>query len=527
MPFKSLFFYGFLSILVSTTSVYAQQDLGVINFPTSGDRVAQSHFERGVLLLHSFEYDDAGEAFRDAQAAQPDFAMAYWGEVMTLYRPIWNQLFTEQGQAILKTLAPTPQLRQDKALTIREQEYLAAVEILFGSGEVQDRLNGYSQAMRRLHERFPADDEAATFYALSILGTQRGTRDFTAYMKAAGIAEQVFARNPKHPGAAHYLIHSYDDPIHAPVGLRAAEVYADIAPAASHALHMPSHIFVAMGMWDRVASSNEDAWQAAEDRRLRKGLGKRARSYHALAWLSYAYLQQGRFAEARDLIRTLEDDLKEDPTGGMRGYLIAMKATYLVNSEQWSSDVARIDVGGDDFGLRNASVDLFTSGVAFAQTGELDQARSTLQKIRDLRAEDERGGENAIIAEVLEKELKSLILVHEGYVDQAADLLSQTAELEEGMSFEFGPPAIPKPSHELLGEVLIQAGRYREAVAAFEKALSRAPRRSLSLRGLALASASANDLTTARATYSELQSITVNADVKIPSWEVALENIND
>ena len=181
---------------------------------------------------------------------------------------------------------------------MREKGYLAAVETLYGEGSKIDRDYDYSEAMRGLSERYPEDMEAKSFYALSVLGTTQGERDFSVFMRAGAIVEEVFAVNPRHPGAAHYLIHSYDDPVHAPLGLRAARVYAEIAPAASHAQHMISHIFVAMGDWENSVESNVKAWNVSVERAKRKNLDADAQNYHAHYWLMYSYLQLGQYEEA-------------------------------------------------------------------------------------------------------------------------------------------------------------------------------------------------------------------------------------
>ena len=227
--------------------------LGSLWFPNSGTSEAQDAFRRGVLLLHSFEYEPAAEAFRQAQEIDPDFALAYWGEAMTYNHPLWRDYDRQSAIAALERLEPTRQERRAKAGSEREKMYLDAVETLYAdetsAAEVKaerDRL--YMEAMQSLHEAYPDDDEARAFYALSILGSTDGSRDFATYMRAAATAMPVFERNPQHPGAAHYIIHSFDDPIHAPLGLPAADVYADVAPNAAHSQHMTSHIFVALGL---------------------------------------------------------------------------------------------------------------------------------------------------------------------------------------------------------------------------------------------------------------------------------------
>src|SRR5213593_4562360 len=203
-----------IGVLLFASAARAQSaaDLGKIDFPTSGKSEAQKRFLRGALLLHSFEFDDAAEEFREAQKLDPGFAMAYWGEAMTFNHPLWMEQDRDAALAVLKRLAPTRQERLDKAA----------------------RDLAYAEAMNRLHEKYPDDLDAASFYALALLGTCERKRDYATYMKAAAVAEEVFSKNPLHPGAVHYLIHCYDDPIHAPLGMRAARVYAKIAPAAGH-----------------------------------------------------------------------------------------------------------------------------------------------------------------------------------------------------------------------------------------------------------------------------------------------------
>ena len=297
---RALLLSSAASIAAAFSSADPQaQELGSIEFATSGSPAAQQRFLKGALLLHSFEYPDAADEFREAQRVEPGFAMAYWGEAMTYNHPLWMEQDRDAARKALERLAPTKEARRAKAPTERERMYLDAVEALYGDGEKEARDREYAAAMRRLHERFPDDLDAASLYALALLGTCERKRDTAVYMQAAAVAEEVFAKNPRHPGAAHYLIHCYDDPVHAPLGMRAARVYSKIAPAAVHALHMPSHIFFAMGMWEEAVASNEQSWAASVERAKRKGLSASDHSFHALSWLEYAYLQLGRRSDAR------------------------------------------------------------------------------------------------------------------------------------------------------------------------------------------------------------------------------------
>ena len=270
----------------------AQSDVGQVDFPNSGAAAAQAFFLRGLAQLHNFEYDDAAQNFRRAEEIDSDFAMAYWGEAMTKNHPIWMQQDLTTAREILKRLGPTPEARLAKARTQREKDYLRAVEILYGDGNKTEREFKYAAAMAELHEKYAGDPEAAVFYALALLGTAHEGRDIPTYMRAAALLEDLFCKYPNHPGVVHYLIHSYDDPIHAPVGLRAARMYSKIAPSAAHAQHMTSHIFVAMGMWDDVVKANETAVVLVNRARQKKGLPPFACGHYNY-WLEYGTCSRG------------------------------------------------------------------------------------------------------------------------------------------------------------------------------------------------------------------------------------------
>ena len=488
-------------------------DLGETTFPNSGAAEAQEPFLRGLLLLHSFEYEDAREAFQEARRIDPDFAMAAWGEAMSHNHPVWFSQETEAARDALKRLAPTLDGRLTKAPTDREKDYLRVADVLFfGDGDKDTRDLAFAEAMRRLYEQYPDDLDAAAFYALSLLGTSHGGRDFRIYMQAAAVVEEVFARNPNHPGAAHYLIHSYDDPIHAPVGLRAARVYAKIAPAAAHALHMPSHIFVAMGMWDVVVASNEDSWAAADARVERKGLGVNQRGFHALWWLCYGYLQQGRFHDAKKMLDIIEEDeRRSDGSGRTRYHLAVMRAAYLIGAEQWDGDAVAIDLDPSVLGLETAAIHLFATGMAAVKSGDEEKARKTLATLMDRVAEGKEGS-GLQAATVMQHELKALLLMDEGKPDDALALMQKAAEIEDAMRFDFGPPSPVKPAHELYGEMLLDLDRAAEAQEQFRLALDRTPRRALALLGLARAATRSGDAATARHAYDTLRQIWHRAD---------------
>ena len=494
--------------------------LGRIDFPVSASGPAMEHFQRGALLLHSFEYDDAAEEFRAAREAAPGFAMAYWGEAMTKNHPLWSERDAEGARALLAKLGPTREKRLARAPTAREKAWLGAVETLFEEGEKHDRDLAYAEAMRRLHEAYPDDLEAAAFYALSLLGTCADNRDTAVYMRAAAIAEEVFARNPMHPGAAHYLIHSYDDPVHAPLGLRAAKVYSKIAKDAAHALHMPSHIFLASGMWDDVVSSNEASFAAADARVARKKLGVDQRNYHARYWLEYAYLQQGRFRDARRLLREMEEDEKRSGSVRARSSSSAMRAAYLVETSCGSD--APPPSGTDPR-------DVFAAGFCAWKKGDAAGIAAAIAALAkpapgsDAPGHAHTGGgadsdDRSALSAVFRMELEAVSLLGEGRGGDAVARAREAAAAEEAMSFEFGPPIVVKPARELAGEILLLQNLPAESQQEFEASLKRTPGRSLSLAGLASAASKSEDRTAALESRRRLEDNYRRADPAAPGY---------
>ncbi len=479
--------------LVLAVPVFSQ-DLGILDFPNSGSKAAQEPFLRGILLLHSFEYDDAAEAFREARRADSDFALAYWGEALTSYRPVWGREELEEGRKVLE------KGRKTRPADAREQGYWDAVETLFGEGGREERWLRYSEAMARLAQSLSDDPEAAAFHAVSLFGTTGGTRDFRTYMKIASIAEDLYAKNPVHPGSLHYLIHAYDDPIHAPLGLRAARRYAKVAPSAPHAQHMPSHIFLALGMWQDCISSNIDSWNSSEARVERKGLGADERGYHALWWLLYAYLQQGDFDAARERLKVIAADAVRHSSRHARTHYAYMRSHYLVETREWDADLTPVR----DDGLSPAaySANAFAEGRRALQTGDDEKAREWLAKLRE-RVDD--AGEPAPSLPVAALELEALLLLDAEKNEEALKKLKQATSLEEQIAFRGGPPLPVKPSHELLGETLLQLGRPQQAVRAFKLSLDRTPRRALSLIGLERAARAAGKENTAAWAKAELR----------------------
>ncbi|MFN7963679.1 MAG: tetratricopeptide repeat protein [Thermoanaerobaculia bacterium] len=510
------------------------QTVGQVQFANSGAAAAQADFLHGLAQLHNFEYEDAAAAFQRAEKADPGFAMAYWGEAMTANHPIWQEQDLEAGRAALARLAATPAERAARAGSDREKAYLAAVEVLYGAGTKEDRDARYAAAMGELAGRYPEDVDAQAFYALSLLGTAHEGRDIPTYMRSAAVLEEVLCRAPEHPGVLHYLIHSYDDPQHAPLGLRAARRYARVAPDAGHAQHMTSHIFLALGLWDETVDANLAAMAAVNRAREARGMHHRSCGHYAF-WLHYGYLQQGRFGEARKVLDACRDEAQHaghsgsltmrkgsdplDPDTTSLGSFAAMRLRHLLDTGEWSSEVASWPVEpGDLLGAR-LTLD-FTAAFAALEAGRLEEARAAAGRFeaarRDLEVELAKASSGSSNqrkrAEILSLELAARLAWAEGQREPALATLERAAAEEDGLPFAFGPPFVDEPSHELLGELLLAAGKPAEAEKAFERALARAPRRVRSLLGLARAQKAAGHPEAAGETSALLHQIRHAAD---------------
>jgi tetratricopeptide (TPR) repeat protein len=499
------------------------QELGTISFPTSGSASAQPAFLEGVKNLHSFEFDEARESFREAQQKDPRFAMAYWGEAMSYNHPLWAEQDTNAARATLERLAPTRDGRLAKAQLPKEKAYLEAVEILlYGPGDKLARDVAYSDAMRRLYEQHPGDHEIATFYALSLLGTVRpGDRGFRRQALAAAVAQKVYLENPRHPGAAHFIIHSFDDPDHAPLALPAARVYAGIAPAAAHALHMPSHIFVQLGMWEDVVASNKTAYEAAVALIKRRNLPEGREDFHTLSWLSYAYEMLGRYDQARERLELAKAALERNSANPrVRSGYLSMKARYIIESQRWekipvgaaanpNATDAHAGMPGMDHGGNANADELLAAGISAAKLGDLGTAERARAELRALREKTESGptAYRAKPMAIMEREVAAHIAMAGKQGDEALRLMKEAADIELTLDKPSGPPEPIKPATELYGEILLELGRPKEAAAQFEQSLLRIPKRTPSLFGLARAAAKAGDRVTAQRSYSELVKI--------------------
>lgn len=535
--------FGFIALLLVcalfvTPAAAQQQQLGKVDFPTSGSPAAQAHFLRGLAALHSFWYEEALADFRKATEVDPKFMMGYWGEAMAHNHPLWSEQNAVEARKVLAKITGTAKL------TERERAYIEAARVLYGEGDKLTRDKAYAAAMEKLYRAYPNDLEAAAFYSLSLLGMVRaGDKGYWRQALAGALALDVYAKNPDHPGAAHYIIHAFDDPEHAIIALPAARRYAQIAPEAHHARHMPSHIFVQLGMWSDVAASNESSWDASDKWVKRKSLPISLRDYHSLSWLLYAYAQQGRYKKALETLDILRDSMKQSsyendmrPNYYENAYA-EMVASFTVNSERWSEAKALFDAmpkaaaakaapaaasgehAGHTMGAGNTTrpatqrhrvLAIFVNGLAAAMAKQTDEAQKSAAALAAIRAQ--ASGQGAKINEIMELEIRALAASVSGRHDEAIELMKRATAIEEELSPPSGPPSLIKPSHELFGEILLRANRPKEAAAQFATALARQPNRTRSLLGAARAAVQNNNAKEATDAYTKLTQILAPAD---------------
>ncbi|MGB3543127.1 hypothetical protein [Rubrivirga sp.] len=466
-----------LALVFLVTATVSAQDLGETSFENSGLEVAQEPFLRGLLLLHSFEYVDARDAFQEARRLDPDFAMAAWGEAMTHNHPIWQRQDRDAARAALEDV-------DWSGASEREQAYAATLDVLFGEGDKEARDDAYAEAMEDLAMRYPDDLDAQSFYALALLGTAHEGRDFTVYMKAAAVAEEVFDVNPRHPGAAHYLIHAYDDPVHAPLGLRPARVYADVALAASHALHMPSHIYLALGMWEDVAEMNERSYRAAKAGSDRRGEALNGHGWHALWWWHYATTQLDQQGESARLLEIAKQHVRDDEDGSTAIAHVARMASAHASAY---GDVTALDDPAlapsalESVGLTTRAIRWLPTVVDWIEAERLEDASAWVEQfaLEVDASEDPSWTVRSALAQ-----LQGRLLIAQGALEDGLARLQHAAALEAEAPLTFGPPAPVVPSNEAYGHALLEAGRDLEAESAFRAVLDRAPNRRQAVAGV-------------------------------------------
>jgi len=507
-------------------------------------RTVAPKFDRALALLHNFWYARALDGFRQVSSADPECAMAYWGAAMTYNHPLWDAPSAADETAawgfVQKGLAA-------KKMSPRERLYLNAVAALFkdfGAGLKAARDAAYRDAMATAYASFP-DDETKLFYGLAILGTVReGTKGFDDQITAAKLFEEVYAHTPDHPGVLHYLIHAYDDPVHAERGLTVARAYAKAAAAVPHALHMPSHIFTRLGYWEESAATNEKAWQVSENDVQRAGESGALRDFHSLNYLEYAYLQLGRYRDARrtlDIIaaqfeslpakNTATDtpDLQARHVRGRTIYALPdrvvygyfdMLTRYVVEAEDWdgAAKIPLLASSRDFVGLK-----LQLETMVAATHKDAVGANVAAKKLVVLAQEP---GQHPFVQQIIliqAKQAQALAAKASGNPVEAVAKMKQAVAMEDGIDTLSQPPYPIIPAHELFGALLMALHRPADALEQFLQTLKRTPGRPKAIFGIAQAAQAIGDQEMAQQRYQEFLTLWKDADGDRPEVATAKE----
>jgi hypothetical protein len=495
----------------------AGEKLGTVDFPVSCRPEAAAAFTRATALLHSFGYEEARRAYEDVARKDPRCGMAQWGIAMTYYHPIWTPpppADLAAGKAAAEKAAALG------AGTDRERAYIAAIGAFYAAPDPRARAEAFQVAMADVARRFPADDEAAIFHALTLLATAPpGDATFARQKEAARVLNGLLPRHPDHPGIAHYVIHSFDYPALAADALPAARAYAKIAPASPHALHMPSHIFTRLGLWPESIASNLASAASARELVARTHPGATAfDEMHALDYLEYAYLQRDDEANARAVLADVAKAKKFDEPNFAAGYaLAAVPARWALERRDWKA-AAALEPPALALPLEQypyvAGITDYARAIGAARSGQAAVARASLARLEELEARLAKAppaGPYDWAGHVKATRLAAagILARAEARDTEALDLLRASADLDEKTGKHPVTPGTILPPRELLAEVLLETHHPAEALAAYEAALREAPNRLNSLAGAARAAVAAGQPARAAELRARLVEITV------------------
>ena len=540
-----------LVIMIVAVSSHAQQKqspmehihgVGNVHMDVSCSPSLSADFDFALALLHNFWYARALEAFNKVIRADPQCAMAYWGAAMTYNHPFWDAPTQEDESAAWALVQKGMQATQK---TLREKMYLDAVAALYknaGAGSKSERDEAYKDAMKAVYEKYP-DDETKLVYGLSILGTiKEGTKGFEKQAIAARLFDEVYAKNPQHPGVLHYLIHVYDDPEHAVDGLKAARAYAKAAAAVPHAQHMPSHIFTRLGYWEESAATNENAWHTSEEDVKRTGESGDYRDFHSLNYLQYAYLQLGRYNDAKrltDIIkaqydrlanRTTAPDTPELQSRHVRGRTIYalpdrvaygyfdMLTRYIVEAGAWEAvpKVPLVATSRDFVAMK-----LQLEAMSAAKRGDAGEAKAAADRIVALSNEPSQHPFAKQIITLQAKEAEALAAQAAGDREGAIEKMSEAIAIEDSIYALSQPPYPIIPAHELFGTMLVEMKRPADAMKHFTETLRRTPGRPKAIFGIGRAAEALGDKQTAIKRYTEFLELWKEADKNRPEINTA------
>ncbi|MBI4636562.1 MAG: hypothetical protein HY727_09470 [Candidatus Rokubacteria bacterium] len=513
MVFRRLAVSLSLAVLLAGADATAQDRVGKVSFPTSCSATVQQEFERAVAMLHSFWFSASVNAFTAVAQADPGCGIAHWGIAMNaLGNPF---AWPPSAKGLADGWAAVEKAKAAGAKTQRERDYIAAIEAFYKDAATVDhrtRALAYLQAMERLSQRYPDDREAAVFYSLALDATALPTdKTYANQLKAATILEKVFAEQPQHPGVAHYLIHSYDYPPIADKGLTAARRYAGIAPAAPHALHMPSHIFTRRGYWQDSIDSNRASAAVAADH---------FNQLHALDYLVYAHLQLGQDAAAKRVLDQVNEIQKINIEHFVSGFALAtIPSRYALERSRWA-EAASLTLFGKEFPWgrfpQSEAQLVFARALGAARSGNVTGARRDIDRLGVLRDALAAAKQGYWVEQVeIQRQIASAWVARaEGKKDEALALLRGAAEREDATEKHPVTPGPLVPARELLAEMLLDANEPAQALKEFEASMRVEPNRFKGLYGAARAAELGGDRTKARGYYSQLLALSEKADTE-------------
>ena len=462
----------------------APEKLGKVSFPTSCSAALQEQFDRGVALLHSFAYTAAADAFQGVAREDPQCAMAHWGIAMSYFHELWEPPVAAATISIAQE--EIDRARKSEAGSKRERQFIDALALIYqdaATSPYRTRASMYEKAMSDLASENPQDIEAQVFYALALLANvSADDKTHTRQKEAADILEPLFHSNPQHPGIPHYLIHAYDNAELAPRGLAAARTYSQIAPSAPHALHMPSHIFTRLGLWDDSIKSNLAAKEAAHRQ------GDAGEELHAMDYLVYAYLQLGRYEDAAMVLRQLEKMPKLDESDFKIAYAsAAMPVRYAIERGRWTDAAAIAIPAGAP--TQVVAVAAWARGIGLARSGRADEAQVEVDRLQQIQEQLRTSGNDywATQARILTREIQAWLAEAGGRLDESAALMRASADEEDAIEKLPVTPGPIVPAREQLGYLMLEQNRPDIALKEFDTALVNAPGRRGALQGAARA----------------------------------------
>ncbi len=501
---------------------HAGERLGKVHFPISCDPDVQEKFNRAVATLHSFWYDEAEKTFREVAAADPECGMAWWGVAMSNYHPIWAAPTAAELERGREAAARAVQLG---AQSERERGYIDAVAAFYQDADTVDhqtRARRFESGMEQLAARFPDDDEAAIFHALTLIAhgmALPNDKTYTYQKKAAGILNGILPRHQDHPGIAHYVIHSFDYPALAHLAVDAARAYSKIAPSSAHALHMPSHIFVRLGMWQETIDSNLDSARAGHDHVGRTDPGGTSwDALHAYDYLAYAYLQRAEDEKVQRLIEEIHaiERLDLDHFGGYYA-IAAIPARNALERRRWAEAATLTpqpaNLHWDRYAYAEAVVS-FARAIGAARSGDPGRARRDLERLGELKAKllDQNNAYWAEQVEIQRLAAEGWIARAENRDEEAVTLLRSAADREDATEKHPVTPGAVLPAREMLADLLLELERPEQALAEYERAIQDTPNRLNALSGAARAAQLAGDRGKARHYYLKVATLLAAAE---------------